>query len=230
LTIRFLSVDESTRRNEGHSLELLPGIRVTHYHWSYILTGNRDVLIAANFAASDWFTAPGERDKRGRVVRGKRFTYVGRRIYTCLPVRGVARLDIHFTESEQVEVKRFHEYKKKRIEAQKGLACMAHSENIFRKHCLLVVGSDWPTLSSFITGSNGMSGGFRFDRNAIEAVQEKYSEIAEILRGGRVTHCSKTQRREIGKCLESLCEVDPTFSTFMSTITSGMNSTSRKDS
>lgn len=230
MTVRILTISELTKLGVQQEREFVPGIRVLACCDSYVLRGLKQDLMIAELAADDWFPAPDERDKRGRIARSKNFNYAGREIRTCLPARGAASIRVHFTPAEIVEMERFFEYEKQRTEAQKSLGYMAQSEDEFRERCLIVVDSDWPMVSSFMTGSNNISGGFRFDNNAIQAVRNKYNEIAEILREGRIIYSSERRQREIAKKLKPMREIDPTFSMFMSTITSGIDSTSRKDS
>src|SRR5260221_143145 len=78
-----------------------PGVTRRQCFWGYYLEGSKDALIASGLAHADWFIAPGERDKRGRVARSKKLKIDGHLVETRVPDKGPAFVGFHYTAQER---------------------------------------------------------------------------------------------------------------------------------
>lgn len=84
---------------------IAPGVTRYDRTHSYRLEGTKGDLIAGGFAQASWFVADGEHDKYGRIARSKKMQIDGRRVETRVPAKGLAYIDMYYTDAE-VEAER----------------------------------------------------------------------------------------------------------------------------
>lgn len=80
---------------------IAPGVMRHGCHWGVIFEGKRDALIAAGVAVDGWFSDCQSRNKRGFIIRQKRFIQDGREIKTGVSAQGRCRVDFIYTERER---------------------------------------------------------------------------------------------------------------------------------
>lgn len=158
--------------------------------YSYRLEGTKEAIVAARLVPESWFVATGERDKRGRMARSKRFQIEGGRVIeTSVPAKGPAYVRFCSTEAE-VQARQDRERAAADKELQRKaedmelleLAWIPDSHKRFRELGVM-------RIEAMMTGpayhlGRGL-GGYRYAPETIDAFKEAIEEALQVLAEGK---------------------------------------------
>jgi hypothetical protein len=195
-----------------------PGVTRDDYWWGYRLEGRKEALLAASVAKPEWFPDGLRRNKRGQIIRQRKFTHNGER----MECQQVSRLRfcvvVRYAEEESerrraLEAQR-DEYEKALVDEQKELSGMPNSHQAYRAQYVRYFEAMYEDRFSQFFGKSKYHG-YSYAPEVLDAIEQKMQDIRGILATGRTLYSAEVQQTRIKELKAKVAAVNPDVRAFL---------------
>lgn len=202
-----------------------PGVARIDFALGYHLIGTKDALLSAGFALAEWFADGSQRDKRGRARRTVRGEHDGKRFRCVREARkGTYQVTMYYVGAERDAreeafyaraAERSHGEAAKVIEAQR-LNDLPATSAAYRAR----MATTGENIAREVRGlARRGCGGYRYDDDAMEAIEDALAELAAALDVGRIVYSEREREKIVTAARAKTAKADAALQAFLATAT-----------